>query len=51
MLVVKYPNTYPFYSASELEDLKFLSGTILWIKEGDCLDSQENLEKILAELD
>ena len=37
MLVVKYPNTYPFYSASELEDLKFPSGTIQWVKEKDRL--------------
>lgn len=37
MLVIKYPNTYPFYSASELEDLIFPSGTIQWIKEGDRL--------------
>ena len=37
MLVVKYPNTYPFYSASELEDLRFPSGTIQWVKEEDRL--------------
>jgi hypothetical protein len=37
MLVVKYPNIYPFYSASELEDLKFPSGTIQWVKEEDRL--------------
>ena len=36
MLVVKYPNTYPFYdSASELEDLIFSSGTIRWVKDED----------------
>ena len=38
MLVVKYPNTYPFYdSASELEDLIFSSGEIRWIKNEERL--------------